>query len=113
LYATTIEYSMVNPNKKVKAVLATTTELSTVAAEIAQRLGIDVRQIKLDKSYPMIKCNPNSNNNEKIYHLPFDQQYDKLAMSKESGRFYLSSAAEAEQQGFRRAYRWKGSGGVV
>jgi len=57
--------------------------------------------------------NTNSNNKEKIYHLPFDQQYDKLAMSKESGRLYLSSAAEAEQQGFRRAYRWKGSGGVV
>jgi hypothetical protein len=113
LYATTIEYSMVNPNKKVKAVLATTTELSSVATEIALRLGIEVRQIKLDKTYPMIKCNSSSNSKEKIYHLPFDQQYDKLAMSKENGRFYLSSAAEAEQQGFRRAYRWKGSSSVV
>ncbi len=108
LYATTVEYSMLNPNCSVKAVLATTTELSPVAVEIAQRLEIEVRQIKLDKNYPMIKCNPSAAGGDKIYHLPFDQQYDKLSVSSDNGRFYLKTAAEAEAQGFRRAYRWKG-----
>lgn len=108
LYASTIEFSMMNPSKNVKAVLATTTDLSPVANEIALRLGIDVRQIKLDKKYPMIKCNPASSGGEKIYHLPFDQQYDNLNVGPDSGRFYVKSASEAENLGFRRAYRWKG-----
>ncbi|MEY3495804.1 MAG: hypothetical protein RJA80_26 [Actinomycetota bacterium] len=35
-----------------------------------------VIQEKQLKQYPVIKCNIASNG-EKIYHLPFDQQYDK------------------------------------
>lgn len=44
----------------------------------------------------------------KIYHLPFDQQYDKVKIEKNKGEFYCSTVQEAEKAGFRRAYRWKG-----
>ena len=56
--------------------------------------------------YPMIKCNISSNGN-KIYHLPFDQQYDKTLI-RNVGECYVSTVKEAEEKGFRRAFRWKG-----
>ena len=52
--------------------------------------------------YPMIKCN--INNGEKIYHLPFDQQYHR-AMIKNEGEFYAMTVKEATEKGFRRAMR--------
>ena len=55
----------------------------------------------------MIKCHVGKT--EKIYHLPFDQQYDRTQMSRDDGDIYVSTVAEAEKLGFRRAYRWKGS----
>lgn len=50
---------------------------------------------------------------EKIYHLPFDQQYDKVVIEPERGEFYADSVATAEARGFRRAFRYRGgvSGG--
>ena len=56
----------------------------------------------------MIKCNINQTTGEKIYHLPFDQQYDKCIITPETGEFYAMTVAEAEEAGFRRAMRWKG-----
>ena len=44
---------------------------------------------------------------EKIYHLPMDQQYDKIVIDGKDER-YVSTVEEAERLGFRRAYRWKG-----
>lgn len=54
----------------------------------------------------MIKCNIGSNG-EKIYHLPFDQQYDKTRIDKK-GEFYAKTTEEAEKKGFRRAFKWHG-----
>jgi hypothetical protein len=42
---------------------------------------------------------------ERIYHLPMDQQYDRVKLSK-PGECYVSTVAEAEAKGFRRAKRW-------
>ncbi|WP_439794691.1 sunset domain-containing protein [Turicimonas muris] len=42
----------------------------------------------------------------KIYHLPFDQQYDKTRIDK-PGEYWVKTVKEAEKLGFRRAYRWK------
>lgn len=53
----------------------------------------------------MVKCNV-SKNGEKIYHLPFDQQYDKINIQKGKHCQYVWTVAEAEQLGFRRAYAW-------
>ena len=88
----------------------TSTVLSDVAKSFANKLGISFKENVPLKTYPMIKCNigvGEDGNRTKIYHLPFDQQYDKVKISK-SGECYVYSVAEAEKLGFRRAFRWKG-----
>ena len=57
--------------------------------------------------FPRIKCNIN-NDGEKIYHLPFDQQYDRVQIIND-GEMYATTVTEAEEAGFRRAYRWHGN----
>ena len=83
-----------------------TVPLSDTAYEFVKELGIEFKQIALSE-YPVIKCNIN-NKGEKIYHLPFDQMYDKTDVSK-SGEFYAMTVAEAESKGFRRAKKWRGN----
>jgi len=90
----------------ITAVFITTTNLSPVAKKAAQWLKIEVKErFAIDKSYPMIKCNINQSSKEKIYHLPFDQQYDRTKIIPELGEFYATTVAEAERKGFRRAFR--------
>lgn len=91
---------------KVKATLITSTKLSEKANEFASALGVRVIEEKPLGKYPLIKCNVSANG-DKIYHLPFDLQYDKTRI-KNKGEFYASTVIEAEQKGFRRAFRWKG-----
>lgn len=110
LYGTTIEYQIKHQGNslfvpKVVAVLYTTGVLSDMAKEFAKRLNVIVRTIPMG-DYPMIKCNINNNGN-KIYHLPFDQQYYSARINK-PGEFYAMTVKEAEDAGFRRAYRWLG-----
>lgn len=91
---------------KVKATLITSTKLSEKANEFASALGVRVIEEKPLGKYPLIKCNVSANG-DKIYHLPFDLQYDKTRI-KNKGEFYASTVIEAEKKGFRRAFRWKG-----
>jgi hypothetical protein len=68
-------------------------------------LGVKpVETVALSKSYPMIKCNINPATRERIYHLPFDQQYDRTQICR-PGECYVATAEEAERLGFRRAWR--------
>ena len=115
LYATKTHYCLSkNLNREqeqnVKAVFATTTDLSDMAKEVAEYLKISVQQIPLKKDYPMIKCNINPTNKTKIYYLPFDQQYDKIKVGVQQGECYLQTVSEAEKKGFRRAFRWRSRG---
>ena len=90
----------------VSAWFITTTDLSPVARKAADWLTINVKDgFDLSKTYPMIKCNINQATREKIYHLPFDQQYDRTKIVPALGEFYAQSVAEAESKGFRRAWR--------
>lgn len=92
----------------IKAAFITSTTLSETAMKFAEALGIRVVQnIPMKKDYPVIKCNI-GNKKEKIYHLPFDQQYDKTMICKK-GECYVATVQEAEDLGFRRAYRWMGN----
>ena len=75
-------------------VFITTTELSDMAKEFAKQLGCKVMKIPMG-DYPMIKCN--INNGEKIYHLPFDQQYHRTEITKE-GEFYAMTVKEAQTE---------------
>lgn len=108
LFGTTTTYRIEHPKEEVEAHFYTTTSLSIVAKEAADRLGIHVHEnYALNKDYPIIKCNVGANG-EKIYHLPFDQQYDKTQIRK-TGERYATTVAEAERFGFRRAKRWFGT----
>lgn len=94
-------------NENARGVFITTTKLSEIATYFAQVLNIDVKEQFKYEIYPMIKCNI-SKNGEKIYHLPFDQQYDKIRIDNKDS-FYIATTKEAEDKGFRHAYRWKGN----
>ena len=91
----------------IQGVFCTSTDLSDTARKFAQALGIQVReQVKLG-AFPMIKCHISPATGERIYHLPFDQMYDRTKLDK-AGEFYALTVADAEAQGFRRAWRWRG-----
>lgn len=87
----------------------TNTNLSETATKFAKILGVKV--IKEDMGeFPRIKCNINVDSNgvkTKIYHLPFDQQYDKTQIKYED-EFYAYTVKEAVEKGFRRAFRYSG-----
>lgn len=92
---------------EIKATFVTSTKLSDVAKKFADALGIKVKQEKPLQKYPVIKCNI-AVDGEKIYHLPFDQQYDNTLI-KNKGECYVTTVKEAMDKGFRRAWRWKGN----
>lgn len=89
--------------RKVKGLFFTTTKLSDYAIEAANALNIDIILEPIDKDYPCIKCN--IRNGEKIYHLPFDQLYDRTKIIPNTGEFYAKTCQEAETHGFRRAMK--------
>ena len=92
----------------------TTTTLSPVAKQAASWLKVDVEELlALDKSFPMIKCNVNQSTGERIYHLPFDQQYDRTKIVPTLGERCVRTVAEAERLGFRRAFRFTGLRGAA
>ena len=64
--------------------------------------SIEEKQIKLTKEYPMIKCNINKKNGEKLYDLPFDQAYDTIVIGNVPGEKYVSTVKEAKDLGFKR-----------
>lgn len=52
-----------------------------------------------------IKGNISYSTGEKIYHLPGDEYYDKTEIDEYSGEEWFCSEEEAENAGFRRAFR--------
>lgn len=105
--ATFIDFFSELEMKTIIPVFVTSTKLSDTAKEFAASLNITVVENKTLGDYPIIKCNVNKNTGEKIYHLPFDQQYDKVKISGK-GECYAMTIAEAEAKGFRRAKKWLG-----
>jgi hypothetical protein len=57
--------------------------------------------------YPLVKCNISTHDGTRIYHLPFDQQYDQTKINPVKGEKYAYTVAEAERAGFRRAWKWR------
>ena len=108
LYGTMVLSTLQNPRISVKGVFVTTTTLTDIAKRCAQYLNIQVIESKPLADYPLIKCNI-SKNGEKIYHLPMDLQYDRAIITPYKGDCYVSTVKEAEDLGFRHAYRWSGS----
>lgn len=108
-FGTVFEYKQRHPDMEVTAAFYTTTAISSAAKEFAKTLGMYIfDNHKFDKGYPCIKCNI-GRDGLKIYHLPFDQQYDKVSIEPNKGEFFAKTIKEAEDAGFRRAYRWRGN----
>jgi hypothetical protein len=108
LYGTVIKYFIDHRDEKVGTIFYTTTKLSERAREFAKYLKIKIAEEFPLNKYPSIKCNISRRNNERIYHLPFDQQYDRTLIEEERNELYVETAQEAENLGYRRAWRWKG-----
>jgi hypothetical protein len=108
LYGTSIKYKIDHPQETVRALLCTTTKLSERAKQFADHLSVGYAENYTFEMYPSIKCNVSKRTGEKIYHLPFDQQYDRTIIEEEKNECYVETVAEAEELGFRRAWRWKG-----
>lgn len=112
LYGTMVSYCIENNVNKedVSGILITNIELSPMAKKVAAYLGIKyVEKFEMGE-YPCIKCNIGHNEfgeKTRIYHLPFDQQYDSTKISGKD-EFMAMTVAEAERAGFRRAFRWFG-----
>jgi hypothetical protein len=81
---------------------------SPTAKEFADMLRVNLVDNFPLQRYPIIKCNVSVRDGTKIYHLPFDQQYDRTLIEYKD-ECYVETVAEAEALGFRRAYRWRGN----
>lgn len=106
LFGTAIVYEIENSfnslfQNKIVPVFMTNAKLSEMAEKFCKRLGVLLIKKEI-KEFPRIKCNINGS--EKIYHLPFDQQYDRTQIKNE-GEFYAFTVNEAVKKGFRRALR--------
>lgn len=108
LYGTAIAYKIDHHEADVIACFVTSTTLSERAKQFADELEIKFLEEQSIESYPCIKCNVSRKDGEKIYHLPFDQQYDKTLVEKRRNERYVWTVKEAEELGFRRAFRWRG-----
>ena len=93
--------------KCVSGIFVTNIDFSDTAKKFAKMLGIVLKSRESFKEFPRIKCNISADG-EKIYHLPMDQQYDNVKLVN-SGETTVFTVKDAENLGFRRAWRWHGS----
>lgn len=104
LFGSVAHYKKEHPNHKVIGVFVTSSQLSDVAKQCAESLSVILYENIPFDNYPTIKCNIGKNG-EKIYHLPFDQQYDHITIQFSKGEFYADTIEEAKNLGFRHAMR--------
>jgi hypothetical protein len=111
LFGTVVACRIENVGKEVTGTFTTTTTLSERAHQFAEQPDIRVEEAVALDDYPRIKCNV-ARSGERIYHLPLDQQYDATIVEPERGECWASTCAEAEELGFRRAWRWRDKPGA-
>jgi hypothetical protein len=111
VYGTAAAYAFRNNaashSENVSGWLYSSCSCSEVARQFADLLRVEIRESVPLAQYPSIKCNVSATG-EKIYHLPFDQQYDRTLIERPD-ECYVGTVAEAEARGFRRAFRWRGT----
>jgi len=101
------EFAKFLNEEKLRPIFFTSTTLSETAKQIADTLSIEVVENEPIGNFPRIKCNISGRNSEKIYHLPFDQQYDRTIIEPHKGEFFAYTVKDAENVGFRRAFKHK------
>lgn len=113
LYGSSVSYCIETGRSlnDVIAILVTNTSLSPMAIKFSEMLHIQYREHVEMGDFPRIKCNIGVDEygfQTRIYHLPMDQQYDKVKITAPE-ECYAYTVQEAEGKGFRRAYRWYGN----
>ena len=111
LFATTVSYCIDNHlrTNDVSPVFVTNITLSDEAKRVAEQLNVTYMENQQLGDFPRIKCNNGVDENglkTKIYHLPMDQQYDRVLLSHQ-GDMKVFTVKEAVNAGYRRAYKWK------
>jgi len=109
LLGTSMAYRIDHPGVRVTPWFVTSTTLSERARQFARVLDIRWTENHPLGHYPCIKCNVSRRDGARIYHLPFDQQYDRTLVEEERNERYVDTVKEAEDLGFRRAFRWRGA----
>lgn len=112
LFGTSFIMHLQDPAKEYIPVFYTTATLSELASQCSSGLHIRTYEKYPFGDYPLIKCNVGHDENglpTKIYHLPFDQQYDRIIIDPSKGERYAATIEEAESAGFRHAYKWSGT----
>lgn len=120
LYGTTLKFAIENFKLKeslsrqlncfdyqVYPIIYTSTQLSEDAKYFCKILNVDYFENIRITDYPVIKCHLNENG-DKIYHLPFDLQYDRIKNDQDGRLIYVGTIIEAENLGYRRAKKWFG-----
>jgi hypothetical protein len=93
---------------RLRPVFVCSTSVSGKAKEMAAVLNVEIVENNPIGNFPRIKCNTNYDEfgvKTKIYHLPMDQQYDRTIITHNKGEFCAFTVKEAEDAGFRRAFR--------
>ena len=112
IYGSSLVYRMQHQDEIVIPAICTNVELSKTAKEFAEQLHVKIistpRQWREWEyaNYPQIKCNINNTTGEKIYHLPFDQQYWHTLIEPNTEECFVFTIQEAIDKGFRRAKRY-------
>lgn len=104
------EFSEFLNENKLRPIFYSSTSLSDKAKEMAAALSVEVIENYPIGDFPRIKCNINMDefgSPTKIYHLPMDQQYDRTIITKSKGEMCVFTVKEAEDAGFRRAFKHK------
>jgi len=102
------EFAKFLNENKLRPIFFTSISLSDRAKEMAKALSVETIENEPIGEFPRIKCNTNYDefgSNTKIYHLPMDQQYDRTIITKSKGEIYAFTVKEAEDAGFRRAFK--------
>ncbi|MDD5644273.1 MAG: restriction endonuclease [bacterium] len=102
------EFTRFLSENKLRPIFICSTNLSDKAKEMASVLNVEIIENYSLGNFPRIKCNTNYDEfgaKTKIYHLPIDQQYDRTIITKSKGEFYAFTVKEAEDAGFRRAFK--------
>jgi hypothetical protein len=102
LFGTTYEYKKehAGENLIVEPLFISSCKLSEDAVEFCRVLGVKYRVLPFGH-FPRVKCNI-SKTGRKIYHLPFDRQYNSTKINKPD-EMYAWTVQEARDAGFVRA----------
>ena len=96
-------------SQNIEGVFFASCSFSETSKKFAKLLGIKLHENFPFQQYPSIKCIVSRKDGSKIYHLPFDQQYDRTVIEKDRKELYVNTIIEAERLGFRRAWKWSGN----